>query len=270
MAGLGNATCMLDAIKKKADDFMNSAELKQRYNSGKTAIKSSDAVTLNIIMIEELINQIRKKDADEKAELKVELKIRDDEIANLKKVVINKSFEVEKLQQYINRDVVKICGVKEPIGLGPNEFEDTNKTVKTVLGAANIPITDQDISISHRLPTREQQRNGKPSSLLLKTSRRDIRNMIIRQKKDMRENQDFKTNYPDVFIVEHLTPLRSKVAYLLRNDEAIEKCWTIDGRIKVKKVGADSKSAPITIDSLANLTKAGWSQQMVDDLILQG
>ena len=270
MAGSGNATCMLDAIKKCADTFMNSEEINQRYNSGKNAIKACDAVTLNLALIEELIKQISKKDVDEKAELKVELKKRDDEIANLKKVVINKSFEVEKLQQYINRDVVKICGVKEPVGLGPNEFEDTNDTVKTVLGAANIPITDQDISISHRLPTREQQRNGKPSSLLLKTSRRDVRNRIIRHKRDMRENQEFKTNYPDVFIVEHLTPLRSKVAYQLRNDETIEKCWTIDGRIKVKKVGADSNSAPITIDSLANLTKAGWSQQKVDDLILQG
>ena len=129
---------------------------------------------------------------------------------------------------------------------------------------------NQDISISHRLPTQEQKRTGKPPSLQLKASRRDVRNLIMRQKKDMRENQAFKRDYPDVFIVEHLTPLRSKVAYQLRNNEAIEKCWTIDGRIKVKKVGADSKSAPITVDSLANLTKVGWSQQMIDDLILQG
>ena len=270
MAGLGSATCMLDAIKKRADAFMNSEEIKQRYNSGKKAIICSDAMTLNLVLIEELIKQIGQKDDDEKAKLNEELKKRDDEIDNLKKVIIKKSFEVEKLQQYINRDVVKICGVKEPAGLGPNEYEDTNNTVKTVLEAANITITDQDISLSHRLPTQEQKNTGKPSSLLLKASRRDVRNMIMRKKRDMRENQDFKKDYPDVFIVEHLTPLRSKVAWKLRNDEAIEKCWTIDGRIKVKKVGADSKSAPITIDSLANLTKVGWSQQMVDDLILQG
>ena len=204
-----------------------------------------------------MIKQIRLKDDDEKNKLNEELKKRDDEIADLKKVVIKKSFKVEKLQQYINRDVVKICGVKEPTDLGPNEFEDTNNTVKTVLGAANITITDQDISISHRLPTQEQKRTGKPSSLLLKASRRDVRNMIMRKKRDMRENQEFKKKYPDVFIVEHLTPMRSKVAFQLRNDEAIDKCWTIDGRIKVKKVGADSKSPPITIDSLANLRSDG-------------
>ena len=52
----------------------------------------------------------------------------------------------------------------------------------------------------------------------------------------MRENQEFKKEYPDVFIVEHLTPMRSKVAFQLRNDEAIDKCWTIDGRIKVNKM----------------------------------
>ena len=91
----------------------------------------------------------------------------------------------------------------------------------------------------------------------------------MRHKKVMRENATFKTEYPNAFIVEQLTPLRSKVAYKLRNDATIEKCWTIDGRIKVKKVGAESKSAPTTIDSLAQLTKIGWTQEMVDNLILQ-
>ena len=139
----------------------------------------------------------------------------------------------------------------------------------SVLSAADIPITDEDISITHRLPSKIQQRDGKPKSILLKTGRRDVRNKIMRQKKAMRENNEFQRKYPGAFIVEHLTPLRSKVAYNLRKDDAIQKCWTIDGRIKVVKVGADSKAAPITIDSLANLTKIGWSQEKVDNLILE-
>ena len=90
----------------------------------------------------------------------------------------------------------------------------------------------------------------------------------MRMKRDMRENQDFKSTYPNVFMVEHLTPMRSKVAYKLRHDTSIEKCWTIDGKIKVVKVGASSQDKPITIDSLADLKDLGWHQNEIDELAL--
>ena len=272
MAGQITATSIMKVLKDKADAFMNEGERKTRYNTEKKPITSPDAIALNLTLMEELMNQMLEKQANDMTKFNTELKKRDEEIINLKnsqeslrKIVINKSFELEKLQQYVNRDVIKICGVPEPTGLGPREYENTNDTVKQVMSAADIEITDADISVTHRLPAREQQ----TKSILLKTGRRDVRNMIMRQKKAMRESTKFKTEYPNAFIVEHLTPLRSKVAYRLRNDATIEKCWTIDGRIKVKKVGADSKTAPTTIDSLAMLIKIGWTQEMVDDLILQ-
>ena len=70
-------------------------------------------------------------------------------------------------------------------------------------------------------------------------------------KKDFRDNEVLKGDYPDAFIVEHLTPLRAKVAYQLQQDDTIERVWTIDGRIKVVKKGAPTNDKPITIDSLA-------------------
>ena len=231
---------------------------------------ASDVVTFNLNLMEVIVKQILDNEAKEKDALKLVIKTQGDELDKLKKVVIHKSFELEKLQQYVNRDVIKICGVKEPTNLAPCQYENTNDTVKNVLSAANITISDADISTTHWLPSRLQQGENKPKSILLKTGRRDVRNVIMRQKKAMRDNSDFKTKYPDAFIVEHLTPLRSKIAYQLRKDENnIQKCWTIDGRIKVVKQGADSKSTQITIDSLADLTKIGWTQNMVDDLILQ-
>ena len=98
-------------------------------------------VELNFVLFEVMINKINKQD---------------EQIQTLKKLVIHRSFEVEKLQQYINRDVIKICGIKEPTGLGAQEHENTNDTVKEVLSAADIPITDKDISITHLLPSKIQ------------------------------------------------------------------------------------------------------------------
>ena len=88
-------------------------------------------------------------------------------------------------------------------------------------------------------------------------------------KKDFRENELLKREYPDAFIVEHLTPLRAKVCYQLRQDVTIAKCWTIDGRIKVVKKDAQANEKPITIDSLAQLTKLGWTKKDVEKLIFE-
>ena len=203
---------------------------------------------------------------DSKKETDEEIESLKNENTNLKKKLMTKSFDLEKLQQYQNRDVIKICGVKEPTGLGPRDFENTNQTVKDVFSKLNSTIiTDQDISVTHRLKSRVQ-RPGQPRAILFKASRRDFRNKLMRQKKNMRENQDFKAAYPGVFMVEHLTPMRSKVAYKLRHDANIEKCWTIDGKIKVIKHGAATTAYPITIDSLQDLTKLDWSQEEIEEL----
>ena len=50
----------------------------------------------------------------------------------------------------------------------------------------------------------------------------------MRKKKELRDNAILKGEYPDAYIVEHLTPMRAKVAYKLRNDETVE--WPPKGR----------------------------------------
>ena len=164
--------------------------------------------------------------------------------------------------------MIKLCNVEEPTLL-PGEHENTDDTVITLFGAANVTLSKEEISISHRLPGKESARLNKPAAILLKCDLRNTRNKLIRQKKALRENQDFKRKYPDAFIVEHLTPMRSKVAYMLRNDDTIAKTWTIDGRIKVVKSDALPTDKPITIDSLMQLTKLGWSMKKIENLIFE-
>ena len=96
------------------------------------------------------------KDANNATEDKiVEVK---DENKVLKKKLVTKCLDLEKLQQYQNRDVIKICGVAEPSGLGPREHEDTNQTVIKVFSKLNnTVITDQDISVTHRIRSRIQR-----------------------------------------------------------------------------------------------------------------
>ncbi len=122
--------------------------------------------------------------------------------------------------------------------------------------------------MTHRVPTRN---SAKSKGLLVKLRSRIKRNELIRMKKDFRDNKLLKSEYPDAFIVAHLTPLRAKVCYKLRHDETIEKVWTIDGRIKIVKKGSAPTDKPITIDSLAQLTQLGatWTKKDIEKLVLE-
>lgn len=181
----------------------------------------------------------------------------------LRRELINTKCDLEMQQQYGNRETLKLCNIPEP-KLAPKEKEDTNATIVKVLGQAGITIAKEDISVSHRLP------NDKGiNPLICKFGLRDVRNRVIRCKKQMRESQTFKDSNPEGFMVEHLTPLRGKVAYILRKDTTIAKSWSIDGRLKVFKTGYNENDKPITINSLQDLTKLGWSQDRIDDLILK-
>ena len=190
---------------------------------------------------------------------------KDDEIKTLKEQTIKQHLSLEKSQQYQNRDSLKICGLREPT-LGNNEREDTDTTVTKFFEKANIPVPKQELSMTHRLPSRESTRS-KP--LLVKLRSRIVRNSVMRMKKQMRDNELLKGEYPDVFIVEHLTPMRSKVAYKLRHDPNIEKVWSIDGRLKVVLKGATTDK-PITVDSLSQLTQIpGWTKEDIEKLVFE-
>ena len=78
----------------------------------------------------------------------------EEENATHKKYILHTRIEHEKLQQYINRDTFKICGIEEPT-LPPNVHEDTDETVTSALQLAKITLPQESIDISHRLPVRD-------------------------------------------------------------------------------------------------------------------
>ena len=213
-------------------------------------------MTAQVKDIVDMVGQVR-------SELNGKINELSEENLLLRRELINTKCDLEMHQQYGNRDTLKLCNIPEP-KLRPKEREDTNATIVKALGDAGITITKEDISVSHRLPN---SKGIKP--LICKFGRRDVRNNVIRCKKQMRESTDFKQNNPDGFMVEHLTPVRGKVAYLLRQDSNIAKSWSIDGRLKVFKTGYKDTDAPINITSLQDLTKLDWSQERIDELILK-
>ena len=121
--------------------------------------------------------------------------------------------------------------------------EDTNKIVKDVGKLAGVEIEDADISTSHRLPVNPKKQL--PPSIIVKFSRRDVRNQLYSAKKKL-SNKIVKdlgmtssANHNKIYISESLTQ---------RNRELFNKClkarkdhqfkfflWTTNGRILVRK-----------------------------------
>ena len=214
-----------------------------------------------------MLNGLRYDMDQMKATYDVKLQEKDTVIGQLNERIVKLSLALEKSQQYNNRDSFKICGIREPTGLGPNEREDTEKTVTTFFEKARIPVPKEELSITHRLPSRDTTRS-KP--LLVKLKSRILRNQVMRKKKELRDNAILKGDYPDAFIVEHLTPMRAKVAYKLRNDDTVERVWTIDGRLKVILKGTSQPDKPITVDSLEQLIQIpSWSKNDIEKLVFE-
>ena len=117
-----------------------------------------------------------------KEELMEEITALKTENVKLKKQLLQTNIDHENLSQYINRDTLKICNVVEPT-LEPNQQENVNETVKTVLDKAGIPFDVADISVAHRLPVSRGSKL-KHKSIICKIKGRDTRNAIIKMKKE--------------------------------------------------------------------------------------
>ena len=129
--------------------------------------------------------QMMKTSNDERKALQGENKILQDENKILKATIrsIERSLESvtranHDLEQYTRRECVEIRGI--PVVANPSE-EQTNNIVKDVGKLLGVDITENDISLSHRMP-QSQQRTGKPGppAIIVKFMRRDVKDNFYR------------------------------------------------------------------------------------------
>ena len=160
----------------------------------------------------------------------------------LKKEVQLHTFELNRLEQYSRRESIRICGIDETAG------EDTDDVVRELAADIGVTLKPEDISVSHTLPGRP--RSTRP--IIVKFVRRN-------SKKSKRKLRD--TNRKGVYINDDLTPLRAKVARILRNNPSTQSVWSIDGRIFCTMLENGSEVKKI-VDSPDDLFRFGWSEEV--------
>ena len=86
-----------------------------------------------------------------------------------------------------------------PVAATPSE-EETNNIVKDVAKLLGADITENDISVSHRM-SQSQKHKGKPGppAIIVKFARRDVKDNFYRARKQLKEltMQDLSCREPD-------------------------------------------------------------------------
>ena len=159
-------------------------------------------------------------------------------------------YECDRQEQYSRRETVKISGLPE------EDNEDVEKKVMDLCRAVGSEMEPKDISVMHR--NGPKRRDGAPRPVLVRFTSRRSKGALMKKRLDLKD----MAGYGRVYINDDLTPLRSKLLWLIKTSvPAVEKTSTThDGKIRcvMKNVtGRDGERARVEFvenpDDLFNL-----------------
>ena len=140
-----------------------------------------------------------------------------------KKVNLKTLSESELLENYKRRDNVKILGLKET-NAGQREMMETKiKKIVDISYALEAQISENDISIAHRLPSR----NAGNKPVIVRFARRIKKIYLLKKKKNLINHEDLR----DIKLFEDLSAARVNFLKIMRSDERIQSTWTREGTI---------------------------------------
>lgn len=176
--------------------------------------------------------------------------------AESQKVSLHHRYDNDRLEQYTRRDNLRIFGIEED----QEEDEDVLQAkVLEVAADVGVKLEADDISIAHRLgKTGERSR-----PVIVRFCHRKKRNAVLKNKKEL------KNKNKKIFINEDLTPLRSVLLKMTKEQAEVRNVTTRDGRILAWLVDRDR---PVEITTPDDLHKVGidspdWRRLKLDHLV---
>lgn len=138
----------------------------------------------------------------------------------------------------------------------PQETDHSLKTAVIQLFHTdlNINVSEQDISMVHRLPAKKNDQRG---PTIVSFVNRRIRNEIYRAKKLLRTNCQLSGTKQLIFINEHLTQPTAQIfasARKMVREKHLASCWSNRGFVYIKK-SAEATESPKRILFLDDLEK---------------
>lgn len=172
---------------------------------------------------------------------------------------LTNKYEIDKLEQYMRRDNIRISGIKEEEG----ETEDILEA--KVLGLANnlgVELESRDISVAHRLGKPTEGNKDRPRPVIVRLCQRKKKTQIMKKKKEMKTWKDV------IYMNEDLTPLRVALLKIVKEHDDVKSVTTIDGKILA---WYKNRERPLVIHTPDDLYKVGitlpdWKLLKLDHL----
>lgn len=165
----------------------------------------------------------------------------------------------EALKQYLRRDMLEIHGVPTR----PDEETDDLVCKLVELVDPELEISLADISISHRLPSREG-RNAPP--IIVKFCRRNVRDRLLSRKREIRSKTAMDLGFTeefDLYINESLTQKNRELLAKVKEFKRVNHfkfAWTKNGKVLLRK-DDNPASQVYSFMSMANFNEFKNSRQ---------
>ena len=203
---------------------------------------SLDFISKGFEDIKSCINNLEKQN---KALIKQNKNLSND-VDKLQKELADLRSQVDEQEQYTRRECLELRGVPE------TARENTDEIVLSVASLLNIGISQQDISVSHRLPKREGRLGdqaaatsgrAQPPAIIVKFTNRNARDRLFKARSGLK-NFDISNiglgryGNDKIFIQESLTSTKKKLfqkALKFRKEFQFKFIWSQYGVIFLRK-----------------------------------
>lgn len=235
--------------EKLAPLKLNISDLRGKLDE---AMKFLDVANANY---EEVLHKLDVQQA-ERHELIAENKILKSAMRSMEDKMSQINDNYNNMEQYSRRECLEIHGIPQP---QDPKAEDTNDIAVKIGELMGVKVSQEDISVSHRLPM-SMKYKGKRSqpSIIVKFVRRDVKEMYYRARKQLKGFTTKDIGYAamsNIYINESLTE---------KNKELFRACikakrelqytflWTTNGNIYLRK---DEHSVVINIRKKDDIAK---------------
>lgn len=160
------------------------------------------------------------------------------------------TYENDRLQQYTRRESVRVFGVKQS---DKETTEEVEQKVIKIFHDAGVEVGVDDIAAAHRVG--KAVKGMRP--VIVKFVSRRKRNEIMKQKKQLKDKQEYK----HVYINDDITPLRARMLGYIKKMGTFQ-AWTFDGKIYCAKkvplgLHPSDRPKPTVIETPDDLFKLG-------------
>ena len=278
--------CITNIVENTAKEYVSSdsqipfrVKFLKSSKRGKNNEDESEIVFLNVpdlfsVIISETVKQVIErqdvKNKEEREFFESEIKKRDEIIDKLQGEVRELQYQSDCSVQYSMRNNLKITGVKY------EKEENVKEKFIQIVSDLGIEIQENDLDTIHRVGTKQDtvDSSGRTvvPSIIARLKIRDMRDKIFDARKKLREHSD----YDSVYINDHVTPLRNRIMYELRNREnkqMFKFVWSRQGKIYARKFSEitndrNNQPKPHVIQRPEDLKSLGWSNDEIENIIL--